>query len=305
MGIHSRNRRSGDGVRFVKNVIVVAIVTSVVFLVWFWNRPVHRADRYVRKAATRESALDRAGYLDKAAAIYEGELLKSPRNVKLILRLADVYYLMGRFDRATLYFRNARSLNEGKLDPENYAKLGMAYYKSGEAYYSDAIEPLEQAVAGGYTSLDGVDLRGVLGALYVNNSDYERGLSKIDSALADNPNDAEAHYAKGNLLKDAKNYSGAMEEYKIAIKNNPNHLGAHYALGWLYYREDKLDEAIAEYKFVLTRDPNHVNAQYWLGKVYKKMGRWGEAVEAWKRVLEIDPNNKEARDQIEDVSKRM
>lgn len=140
---------------------------------------------------------------------------------------------------------------------------------------------------------------------------YEKAIDLAKQALADNPNDAEAHFQLGvsysNLDSVALAYDSfvkAMELDPKKKKDSENNIGhnfvKHYKLGQSAYKRDDYQTAVDEFVLATQADPTQSVGYYNLGVSYYSMGKevdakyYDDAITFLDKVLELsnpsDPN---------------
>lgn len=144
---------------------------------------------------------------------------------------------------------------------------------------------------------------------------YSEALGVVDSLLAADPNNADLHAWKGNIMgslassgnpMDMMKYGmGAMEEYEKALQLDPDNAMAHFGRGVGRtvappgFGGD-LDGAIEDLEFACKKEP-FPEAYYHLGIAYKKKGEMGKAKEAFKKALELNPEYKAAAQALTEI----
>ena len=175
-------------------------------------------------------------------------------------------YLLGR-DR--LYRRTSASLREAEgffrraiEQDENYA---AAYVGLAETYF----------LLSAYGDLGGEESRVLAWPL-------------VERALALDPNSADAHVARGNLLVDS--IEDTANAYRRAIELDPNNAIAHLRLANLYlFTGGDVDETIALLERAVRLDPLSPTIQVTLGEAFVLGGRFDEARAQYEKSLRIDP----------------
>jgi len=144
---------------------------------------------------------------------------------------------------------------------------------------------------------------------------YSEALGVVDSLLAADPNNADLHAWKGNVMgslassgnpMDMMKYGmGAMQEFEKALELDPDHAMAHFGRGVGRtvappgFGGD-LTGAVEDLEFACKKEP-FPEAFYHLGLAYKKMGEMGKAKEAFKRALELNPEYKDAAKALAEI----
>lgn len=122
-------------------------------------------------------------------------------------------------------------------------------------------------------------------------SRFQEVLQLTGEALGHQPDDAmlwnlsaAAAYALG-YLDDAEQF------WRTAVAKQPEFAEAHHNLGVLLFQRERLDEAEAAFRLVMALSPDHAMALNNLGAILMKTGRKQEAVSVIKQSLAIAPDN--------------
>ena len=102
---------------------------------------------------------------------------------------------------------------------------------------------------------------------------------------------APAHYDKGVILLQAKDYKGAIIEFKNALQLDPRLAKAHYQLGLAYIELEDAVNAYRQLEMASQVDPSNVDA---IVKAAEMLFLGNEIVESrtrLKKALAIDPND--------------
>jgi tetratricopeptide (TPR) repeat protein len=122
----------------------------------------------------------------------------------------------------------------------------------------------------------------------------EEALSRIDEAIAEQPEIGRFHFVRGNALSHLDRDSDAQIAYEAAIRLAPEDAVAYAALGNLLAFADDANEtdkraAIAHYQKALQRDPRLADAHRALGTVLLDLGDSQRAIEALDNANRIAP----------------
>ena len=128
-------------------------------------------------------------------------------------------------------------------------------------------------------------------SLQVQGKDALLALQKAAELL---PDDAEAHYNLGTVLKDLGQLDDAVTSYRRALDINPDFAEAHNNLGVALKDFGRLDDAGASYRRALDINPDFAEAHNNLGIALKDLGQLDDAVASYRRALEIKPDFAEA-----------
>lgn len=105
--------------------------------------------------------------------------------------------------------------------------------------------------------------------------------------VADNPNDADAHYLLGRVVPSPDE---ALEAYNKTLELSPEHARAPMGIGAVKRATGDLPGAIDSYKTALQRDPTLVEAWSGLQAALLQAGRIGEAQQTARRFLQAIPD---------------
>ena len=143
---------------------------------------------------------------------------------------------------------------------------------------------------------------------------YPQALEHVEALLAQDPNNAEFHAWKGNIMGsmaqgnplDMMKYGmGAMQAFEKALGLDPNNVSAHFGrgMGRLMAPEGfggDVNGAIEDFEFVCKKKP-FPEAFYQLGVAYKRKGLMDKAQEAFKKALELKPDYPEAAKALAEI----
>jgi adenylate cyclase len=137
------------------------------------------------------------------------------------------------------------------------------------------------------------EAHGLLGSLYTQKREYEKGIAEGERAVALNPGGATVLVSYAQSLS----FSGRSEEaiplFQKAIRLNPNAVGSYYNyyqnLGNAFVMTGRYEEAVSAYKKSIQRTPNFLWSHMMLTATYSMMGREEEARAEAAEVLRINP----------------
>jgi len=143
---------------------------------------------------------------------------------------------------------------------------------------------------------------------------YSEALEVVDSLIASDPNNAELHAWKGNVMGtlaqgsplDAMKYGmGAMQEYDKALQLDPENASAHFGrgMGRLMAPEGfggDVAGAIEDFEFNCSKKACPESC-YYLGVAYQKKGMKDKAKEAFKKALALKPDYAEAAKALAEI----
>ena len=176
------------------------------------------------------------------------------------------------------------------------AYLLMAYVHMNDYWFGSresaekGIEMVQKALA-----LDDTlaEAHGLLGNLYTQKREYEKGIAEGERAVALYPGGATVLVSYAQSL----NFGGRSEEaiplFQKAIRLNPNAVGSYYNyyqnLGVAFMLTGRFEEAVSAHKKAIQRTPNFLWSHMMLTATYSMMGRDEEARAEAAEVLRINP----------------
>ena len=108
------------------------------------------------------------------------------------------------------------------------------------------------------------------------------------------PQDADAHYASGNILSKLGRLEQAQASYKRAVALKPDFPVAHYNRGNALNLLGRLKEAESSYMEAITQMPTFAEAHFNLGIILNQLGRLDKAECALRKAITIVPEWAEA-----------
>jgi Flp pilus assembly protein TadD len=125
--------------------------------------------------------------------------------------------------------------------------------------------------------------------------DHARALELLDQAIAIDATHAEAHYKRGNTLKNLGRLDTALESYTQAIELKADYAHAYCNRGVVQHALCLLLDALESYDHAIALDPRDALALYNRATVMQELGRWDEAVASYDRAIAVNPDYAEAQ----------
>jgi protein O-GlcNAc transferase len=133
------------------------------------------------------------------------------------------------------------------------------------------------------------------GILQMQGKDALPAFQKVTELM---PDDAEAHYNLGIVLKSAGRLDNAAASYRRAVALKPDYAEAHSNLGNTLKDLGRLDDAVISYHRAVALRPDFVLAHYNLGNTLKELGQLDDAVTSYRRTIEFKPDFAEAHNNL-------
>ena len=96
-------------------------------------------------------------------------------------------------------------------------------------------------------------------------------------------------------------YMDALAVYRESLAEDPDNALAHYGIGVVYRKIGRIDEAMESYKHSLDLDPKGKDGAVWnnMGSALSVLGKHHAALEHYSRAMQIDPGNTKFKDDFE------
>ena len=121
-------------------------------------------------------------------------------------------------------------------------------------------------------------------------ADLKNADTMVAKALELDPELAEAHATKGNVLMDEYRPRQAEEEFRKAIELNPNYVSARRWYSWALMTMLRWGEALAQSEKAVELDPLTPINIWSVGHVCYHRGDYGRGLELLKRIAALDPD---------------
>lgn len=139
------------------------------------------------------------------------------------------------------------------------------------------------------------------GARLYEKGEYYPAMDKFQSAMASNPNDADAYYNLAATLhhigaanKDENMLKQAESMYNQSLDRDPNLADCYRGLAVLLVQTDRSDRAFALLKNWAIRSPQNADARVELARLYEEFGDVKTAELQLQQALQLDQTNKRA-----------
>lgn len=230
---------------------------------------------------------------------YEGEIKKDPKNLRLTLAVAEVYYSLKNYPLAVEYYKKALA-----LDPENQkikTSLAKAYLNNNDLVNSyELFENINQLDPKNIEVLSGL---GRIEALKHHVSEAESYYQKV---LALDPTHFTTLFYLGELRIEQGQYGEAQEILEKLEVEDPKATWVTQALKRakqgpilqeikLIEEKGNYKEAIDRYKQLYADDPESLDLYIAVGRIYTEMKRYKDAIALYKHGLSLYPDANQLR----------
>lgn len=208
---------------------------------------------------------------------------KFPDNIETLLKLAELYFLVKRYQEGIDFVNKALKINEN-LAKAYYIK-GSIYRESGDT--TRAISSLETATEQDNKYVEAFYDLGVLYAARKNPIAFDY----YNTVLSIQPNHLEAAYAKAKLFQDLGKFKEAIGSYEAIIKNTKTCANCYYNLGAIYLEITKEPKkALEQFTKAIELNPSYVEAYFARGYTYTLLKDIESAKADYKMCLQLVPN---------------
>ena len=221
---------------------------------------------------------------------------KFPDNQEGLLKLAELYFLIKKYQEAIDYANKALKLNEN---------LAQAYYLKSSVYRetgdtSKAISSLQTTIDQDAKFKDAFLELGIIYAARKNPIAFEY----YTNVLNLDPENQEVLYARAKLLQDLGKTNEAISAYEVLLKKNQNCSNCFYNVGAIYL-EIKLDnnKALEYFTKAIVSNPNYTEAYFARGVCYQELKDKNNAKADYQMCLQLKPNFQSAIEALNDIER--
>ena len=143
-----------------------------------------------------------------------------------------------------------------------------------------------------------------IGSTLIDLEAYDEAVTHIERALSIKPGMAEAHNNLGTALHRRGDLAKANESFRRAIVLNPNYAKAYKHLGVVLAEQGDLDQALACFQRSIALDSSDPQAYVLLGDLFMLLKKDGQAEAVYKHVTTIEPDNANAHFQCGVLAER-
>lgn len=221
----------------------------------------------------------RNGAYDQAVTRFRRVVGMNPGNFEAQFNLAFAYLSWGRYGNAVEEFKKAAG-----IDPRNsdvWANMGVGYERLGQQ--QNAINALSKAV-----NLDptNVEARLNLASMYANMGHTKRAIAQFEQVISIDGSNPVALTNLAKLMVGENRPREAKYYLREAMAYEPNNAEAHWELGNILRAHDKaLDEAEKEYRIAIKLEPDEGAYYNSLGQLLQSRGKKDEALEVYRKSL--------------------
>ena len=128
----------------------------------------------------------------------------------------------------------------------------------------------------------------ILGTLYVQNKELDKGIEALQRAKSLDPKEAGIFFTLGSAHFQKGDYTTAVTQLEEGLKLKPGVPEALFDLGNSYYMLKQFPKAIAQYEKAVAKEKNFWPAINNIGLVKYEQGDVAGAIEKWQAAIAID-----------------
>jgi len=126
------------------------------------------------------------------------------------------------------------------------------------------------------------------GQLLTSQHRYELAETELGLALAEDPDNAQAHALMGICLLKQKQYVPATEHAEKAIGLAPDRAFNHYVMAFVWAERNYLDNADESIRQAIAMNPENPDYHWLLGHILTRQSRWQDALAEAGQALALD-----------------
>lgn len=128
-----------------------------------------------------------------------------------------------------------------------------------------------------------------------NKKDYKTADIKYDEAIRLVPNNPKAHFWKGKVYYELKEFDKSLVEFDTALNQGYEQPLEVYKLRWsLNFERKNFDAALDDALKLLPSEPSNASLNQAIGEIYLTKNSYIEALAAFQKLHQLDPNNADA-----------
>ncbi len=243
-------------------------------------------------------------------AYYSNNFEEALHDFDMVLKINEMDMFEGKIDTIMIQYSGiiAREVGDYEKAADYYTKLAEIDFGGPGTYLNvkndylamedslRAIEIMEKAFD---KYPDTLNVFANLIDLYIRTDNIQKGLTKVNQAIENNPDKGEIYYWKGRLLlntEDEDRIDQALEVYEKAIERNPALYYVYYDIGFIYFLQgqDIFNQAGQERDAERRKQINEIATE-----------KYEEAIPMMKKCLDLNESNTDIKRETLDILKRI
>jgi tetratricopeptide (TPR) repeat protein len=218
---------------------------------------------------------------------HEAQIVREPKNLRLIRSVAELYAQKKQFDKALEYYQRSMG-TDGVSDPT----LEKAIFETTLRKFDHALAGLDPQAA---------DFAGQTERIQGERQTFE--VEDCRRRVEKYPNDLQIRFELGELYFKAGKITEAIQEFQKAQANSNKRIHAMGYLGQCFARRGMNDLAARTFQNAIKEkavfDEEKKDLIYQLGCTFEKMGKTEEAIEQFKIIYESDIGYKDVAAKVD------
>ncbi|MDJ1180651.1 tetratricopeptide repeat protein [Roseofilum sp. BLCC_M91] len=128
----------------------------------------------------------------------------------------------------------------------------------------------------------------LLGRLYLQTDDVERGIESLEKARSLEPQNELVLFTLGSAHFQNEDYQKAADYLQEGLRFKPDQLAALFDLGNTYYKLNRWSEAIAQYEKAMSQDEMFWPGVNNIGLIQYEQGQIDRAIASWRKAVSIE-----------------
>ena len=219
---------------------------------------------------------------DQAQPVLEQLVKDQPNNAQALESLARLQLTSGNYAGALQSAATLQSLQANNVNAILIEGVANEALKKPV----EARKAYERAFAADPRSSEAIV---ALSRFEVGEGKAAQALQRIDAALVQQPNDAQLHAIRGDVLLAQRRFVDAAASYAAALKANPGWVQAYRSQALAYQAAGQPDQAIASLRAGLEATKGSEVIAMDLGTQLERAGRHDEAIKVFEDMLAKNP----------------
>ncbi|KAF7290750.1 ADP/ATP carrier receptor [Mycena indigotica] len=127
-------------------------------------------------------------------------------------------------------------------------------------------------------------------SVHMEQGDPSKAFEAFDAAIAQNPDDPDIYYHRGQVLFIMNEFGDAAENYTKSTSLDDGFVFSHIQLAVAQYKSGNLANSMATFRRTLKSFPNRSEPQNYYGELLLDQSRFEEAVEKFEKAVELESN---------------
>jgi len=218
----------------------------------------------------------RIGNTEKAIAKYKDILNMDSKNFDACLGLADVFYELNNYAKASQYYSMCNQLQENNR--ECLYKYALCLYQLDS--YNEALPPLKKILLENEEDEQALLLIGKIFLAQMVLKEAITSFEKYNSLVGDK---IESDFLLGIAHYLSRNYERAIEVLNGLSEMNYTHYFAYFIIAMSYYALGKTESALEYFNHTVDVEGNFVQAYYYIGLINYESENYDEAISFFNR----------------------